>query len=365
MPMFGNPASIRALAGDFWNARARAGAVSGEVRGVVGRISGWEGPAASAGKAHTVKRAEHVERLFHGCEHVARTLEDLASGLDRANLVAGQAQALAAGNNLEINPASGAVTMRADGGPANTLLLQSVAGQIGEAQQLAQQAWTAAERALSSSEFPSLEEIAKEMGAVNAVSGLFSSGAEGRAATKFWSTVLGTDAKDARVVALLTRLEDGSIPAWKQAGIAGQILKMDLRSWGQGQEALKLLKDGGVTGSLSAAGRGLGVVAIIGDAMSIKNPDGTGAERSINRGMAAANAVGTAAGLLGANAADWVPVVGWGIAAATGVYLTGDYAYHHWTPFRHFVDRAVTTWRSPQPGVPGTVTPWAVWHPSG
>jgi hypothetical protein len=40
-------------------------------------------------------------------------------------------------------------------------------------------------------------------------------------------------------------------------------------------------------------------------------------------------------GLITLNASlDWVPVAGEVVMIGTGVYLAGDFLYHHWTPFR-------------------------------
>ena len=47
-------------------------------------------------------------------------------------------------------------------------------------------------------------------------------------------------------------------------------------------------------------------------------------------------AAGVNGGLLVANLAmDEIPVVGEVVMVGTGVYLAGDYLYHHWTPFRN------------------------------
>jgi uncharacterized protein YukE len=44
-------------------------------------------------------------------------------------------------------------------------------------------------------------------------------------------------------------------------------------------------------------------------------------------------------GLITLNASlDWVPVAGEVVMIGTGVYLAGDFLYHHWTPFRDVAD---------------------------
>lgn len=35
---------------------------------------------------------------------------------------------------------------------------------------------------------------------------------------------------------------------------------------------------------------------------------------------------------------DEIPVAGEVVMVGTGVYLAGDYLYHHWTPFRNVCD---------------------------
>jgi hypothetical protein len=72
---------------------------------------------------------------------------------------------------------------------------------------------------------------------------------------------------------------------------------------------------------------GLGIFADAGTAIS---PQDSGALGGVDRGVAGFNGA-----LLAANmAVDEFPVVGDVMIAATGIYLGGDYLYHHWTPFR-------------------------------
>jgi hypothetical protein len=72
---------------------------------------------------------------------------------------------------------------------------------------------------------------------------------------------------------------------------------------------------------------GLGLVA---DAGTIISPQDQGAMGTADRIVA-----GTNGALIVLNMTlDEIPVIGEVTLAATGVYLAGDYLYHHWTPFR-------------------------------
>ena len=70
----------------------------------------------------------------------------------------------------------------------------------------------------------------------------------------------------------------------------------------------------------------LGVLGIVADAGTIITPQDKGAMGWVDRGAAGVNG-----GLLVANMAlDEIPVVGEVVLVATGVYLAGDFLYHHW-----------------------------------
>ena len=72
---------------------------------------------------------------------------------------------------------------------------------------------------------------------------------------------------------------------------------------------------------------GLGLIA---DAGTLISPQDKGAMGTADRIVA-----GTNGALIMLNMTmDEIPVVGEVTLAATGVYLAGDYLYHHWTPFR-------------------------------
>lgn len=78
---------------------------------------------------------------------------------------------------------------------------------------------------------------------------------------------------------------------------------------------------------LSCTLGGLGMVADVGTLIS---PQDKGDVGVLDRSAASVNGI-----LLGINmATDEFPVIGQVTIAATGVYLAGDFLYHHWTPFR-------------------------------
>jgi hypothetical protein len=73
---------------------------------------------------------------------------------------------------------------------------------------------------------------------------------------------------------------------------------------------------------------GLGVLADVGTVIS---PQDSGVLGGVDRGAASVNGV-----LLTINMfTDEMPVVGEVVIIGTGVYLAGDFLYHHWTPFHN------------------------------
>lgn len=78
----------------------------------------------------------------------------------------------------------------------------------------------------------------------------------------------------------------------------------------------------------------LGALGIIADAGTIISPQDKGAMGWVDRGAAGVNG-----GLLVANMfLDEIPVVGEVTLVATGVYLAGDFLYHHFKPFHDVCD---------------------------
>jgi hypothetical protein len=86
-------------------------------------------------------------------------------------------------------------------------------------------------------------------------------------------------------------------------------------------------------------GQGLGLLGIVADAGTLITPQDSGGVGWVDRGAAAVNGGFLTADLVGADAVmDVIPGVGEVAIAATGVYLAGDFLYHHWTPFRDAVN---------------------------
>jgi len=87
------------------------------------------------------------------------------------------------------------------------------------------------------------------------------------------------------------------------------------------------------------AGRALGGLGLLADAGTLITPQDAGAIGWADRGAAAVNGGFLTADLLGAEAVmDVIPGVGEVAIAATGIYLAGDFLYHHWTPFHDVIN---------------------------
>lgn len=92
---------------------------------------------------------------------------------------------------------------------------------------------------------------------------------------------------------------------------------------------------------LRGAGIGLGVMAMVGDAYTIAKPEDSGVMGHVDQGAAVLNLGLTGAdtgmaiaGLFGAEAS--MPVAGEVLMVGTGLFLGGDWAYHHIKPFHDF-----------------------------
>lgn len=112
----------------------------------------------------------------------------------------------------------------------------------------------------------------------------------------------------------------------------------------------------------------LGGLSLIGDAGVLIDPQDDGAMGWVDRGAATANGVFAGMGLAGAGAgalgmdglAASLAVPGWGeaVAVGAGLYLGGDYLYHHWGWFHNTADSigsttatvAKDTWHGVQSG---------------
>jgi uncharacterized protein YukE len=104
--------------------------------------------------------------------------------------------------------------------------------------------------------------------------------------------------------------------------------------------AIDTAGEGGLTGFMAGASHLMSILGVAGDVWTIVEP-GVHNETEANalRGAAAANIVGigavefggAAAAALGLDAAvGWVPVAGQIVVVATGLFLAGDWVYHHW-----------------------------------
>lgn len=85
---------------------------------------------------------------------------------------------------------------------------------------------------------------------------------------------------------------------------------------------------------LKGVGAGLNVLAMIGDGYTLASPEDGGAMGWVDRVAAGGNFVfagwDTAVAV---GAVTWIPGVGEAALVGTGLYLAGDYLYHHWNPF--------------------------------
>jgi hypothetical protein len=89
------------------------------------------------------------------------------------------------------------------------------------------------------------------------------------------------------------------------------------------------------------AGRALGGLGLVADVGTLISPQDTGAVGWVDRGAATVNGGFLTADLLGADAVlDVIPGVGEVAIAATGVYLAGDFLYHHRAQLRDAADAA-------------------------
>jgi uncharacterized protein YukE len=111
-----------------------------------------------------------------------------------------------------------------------------------------------------------------------------------------------------------------------------------IRKWNLGQlEAGEELAKG--ANLLHGIAVGSDVLGIAGDAYVLAKPEDSGAMGDVDRGVAAANMGASAAdgtyavlGMLNMTT-DEIPVAGEVVLVGSGLYLGGDYLYHHWQPF--------------------------------
>lgn len=85
---------------------------------------------------------------------------------------------------------------------------------------------------------------------------------------------------------------------------------------------------------LSVLSKGIGVTAVVGDALTVIDPPDEGALGNVDRAAAGVNGTLIAATLAGAE----IPVAGQVLLVGTGMYLAGNYLYHHWDGFKNVCD---------------------------
>jgi hypothetical protein len=87
-------------------------------------------------------------------------------------------------------------------------------------------------------------------------------------------------------------------------------------------------------GSIRGLSNTLGGLGLVADVSTIISPDDSGVLGGVDRVAAGANGV-----LITMNMCmDEIPVVGEVVMVGTGVYLAGDFLYHHWEPFKDACD---------------------------
>lgn len=190
------------------------------------------------------------------------------------------------------------------------------------------------------------------------------SGAEGWAVARFAENAREVASVEKNVQTIFSDIV-GPMSDLYKAGIAGmgdvdaaldsasQVAALERTLAGNPEEQtaslLAKLKAGGMpeTGFLGAAGKLLGGLGVLSDVLTIVNPGVENkTEATALQWTAGANIAGTAAtfapgmaGLVGINAvADWIPVAGQVVMIGTGLFLAGDWAYHHFAWFKNGCD---------------------------
>lgn len=153
-----------------------------------------------------------------------------------------------------------------------------------------------------------------------------------KALKELWKGVSSL-AHDADLTGDYSKVEEACAAAYEDSGMteAAKTLGID------GETLAKLLP------RLRVAGYGLDGVSALGDVMTLVDPpDKSTAGSVIDRSMAGLNLAGMGADLAGESgliatdgALSAVPVAGEVAIVGTGLYMAGDYLYHHWTPFRN------------------------------
>lgn len=132
-------------------------------------------------------------------------------------------------------------------------------------------------------------------------------------------------------VSSLAHDADSGLASWDDVASAAKAFgtKVDAATAFTEQWAQDTKWVGTATAVGDVASKVLGATAIVGDVATIIDPPDKGVMGNVDRGVAGVNAALVAANL----ATDEIPVVGEVTMIGTGVYLGGDYLYHHWPWF--------------------------------
>lgn len=372
----GDPATLRQAAAALSTSAglvADIGTRVGSTARSVVADAAWQGGAADAFSARADRLATQITRIESPLKAIASAIQVYASALEAAQQQAqAAASAGAAVGSLAPKDQAQALTAASNASSAAwTAYLQAAAtataavrAAIGALPDRTDHPPVPVEAAAGESTPPSLYELADQ---INSKIGLALSpvvGALTGPEVNAWRVALQAwEAGRALPGGLQTAFDDIVGPvglAFDRGEVGLEAFGPVLARYGNLADAATSFTDGFVTsaldglksggmpdaGFLGVAGKVFAGLGVFSDALTLYNPGASGAEGNVNRGMAGANIIGTgmafapeAAGLVGINmAADWVPVAGQVVMAATGLYLAGDWAYHNVSWFHDGVD---------------------------
>jgi uncharacterized protein YukE len=335
----GDPGELYRLADQLAGAAGKVGDLSASTRQVTGRIryqADWTGDAADAYTAFTTGAASGIGRAEAPLGQIAGAVRDYAASLEAAQQrvrSAAHAAELAAATG---NPGAAAVISAAGQGAADARAqLQSAASSV-------------AARIRSAG-----DELGRIWGPDGAVRNWIERAVNPKDLTLadlvFWKF-----ARDARFYqefgerANLLKVGDQwwqdivrPIAMDDQAGRADILAGMD--RWLRTSITLDRYAGSAetVSGAMGTLARGgavaTGALALAADGYTMIKPEDPGAMGWVDRTAAGANAGLTTVDMLAALDMTTVeiPVVGEAALVGTGVYLAGDYLYHHWTGFHN------------------------------
>lgn len=371
-PPPGSPGAIRAAAGNLRASGGRASGLASSARSARAETTGWSGTAADrfGGFADRVERLG--SRAAEPIGHTAATIEGYADDLDTAQ----RSIAAAKSRYDKANAAANAIRERVNANPNRTQAQVDAAEQeIAGHQSTAQAAVEDARKAWSSYN-SAAQRAAGRLSAVaesekgNADASWLEEQIGAAESTRTWNdrfhaawdgsglgawlghlTKLGTKgaAETERLLAELRQSRQGQqivVDFVKSALAKGEdVAPAVLEEAQQAAKDLggsKTLLENLEAGARSAKAferfegvlKGVDAAGIAGDALTIIDPEDSGAMGWVDRGAAGVNGA-----LLAANMTmDEIPGVGEAVMIGTGAYLAGDYLYHHWQPFHDACD---------------------------